>query len=162
MRAIRIAAALTLLAAGSAAAQQTVATTNAPEQAVQIAPGDLQWGPAPPALPPGAQVAVLEGNPGEAGPFTIRIRFPDGYRVAPHSHPTAERVTVLSGHLMIGMGAQANHDQMRSLMAGGYSVLPGNMPHYVMSHGETMIQLSGVGPFTLTYVNPADDPRNRN
>ena len=162
MRPFRLAAAIALLAAGSAAAQQTTPAANTPEQHRTIAAADLQWGPAPPALPPGAQAAVLDGNPAQAGPFTIRLRFQDGYRVPPHSHPSAERVTVLSGHLMIGMGTQFNHDQMQSLMPGAYGVIPGNMQHYAMSHGETVIQISGTGPFTIAYVNQADDPRSRN
>jgi hypothetical protein len=82
--------------------------------------------------------------------------------VPPHTHPGAERVTVISGHLMIGMGGQFIHEQMQSLMAGGYGVIPGNMQHYAMSHGETVIQVSGTGPFTVAYVNPSDDPRSRN
>jgi quercetin dioxygenase-like cupin family protein len=161
MRASHLTAVLALLAAGSAAAQQTVPATNPTAHALVIAAGDLQWGPAPPALPAGAQAVVLEGNPGEAGPFTIRLRFPDGYRIAPHTHPATERVTVLSGHLMVGMGTQFIHEQMQSLMAGAYASMPADMQHYAMSHGETVIQINGMGPFALNYVNPTDDPRNQ-
>jgi quercetin dioxygenase-like cupin family protein len=160
MRALALATGLSLFAA-AAGAQQTVPAANpAPHLIVANAAG-IQWGPAPPALPPGAQLAVLEGNPGEPGPFTIRVRFPDGYRVPPHTHPAAERVTVISGHLMIGSGAQFVHEQMQSLMPGDYGSLPAGMQHYAMSHGETVLQISSDGPFTLTYVNPAEDPRNQ-
>jgi quercetin dioxygenase-like cupin family protein len=120
---------------------------------------DLKWGEAPSALPKGATVAVLSGDPGQAGPFTVRVRFPAGYKIAPHWHPTDEHVTVLSGTLAFGMGDKADPAAMKKLSAGGYARMPAEMRHYVTATTATTIQIHGVGPFTVNYVNPADDPR---
>jgi quercetin dioxygenase-like cupin family protein len=120
---------------------------------------DLKWGEPPPALPKGATVAVLSGDPGQPGPFTVRVKFPAGYKIAPHWHPTDEHVTVLSGTLAFGMGEKVDPASMKKLSAGGYARMPAEMRHYVEATAATMIQIHGVGPFTLNYVNPADDPR---
>jgi len=123
---------------------------------------DLKWGPAPPGLPPGAQTAVVEGDPAVKGrPFVIRAKMSDGYRVPPHWHPTDENVTVLSGTLMAGTGDKFDQASMTALTAGGFSNMKANLRHYVQAKGETVIQVHGVGPFAITYVNPADDPRKK-
>ena len=127
-----------------------------------LLPADqLKWGPQPPALPGGAQVAILDGDPMKPGPFVIRAKFPDGYTVPPHWHPTTENIVVLSGTLMVGMGEKLDKGSMQTLTAGGYSKMPARMNHYVIVKGETTIQIHGTGPFELTYVNPADDPRKK-
>jgi quercetin dioxygenase-like cupin family protein len=128
---------------------------------VLMTPADLKWGPAPPGLPPGAQAAVIDGDPTKAGSFVIRAKFPDGYRVPPHWHPTVEHVTVISGTLMFGMGDTLNESGMTSLSAGGFAKMPARMRHFVMAKGATEIQIHGVGPFGITYVNPKDDPRTK-
>ena len=125
----------------------------------QVNPGSLKWGPAPPALPPGAQVAVLAGNPERRGDFTIRLRFPAGYAVPPHTHPASEYVTVISGQLNVGMGPRANRRRMATLVPGGFVAMPARMAHYASTRGGAVIQISSQGPFAVTYVNPADDPR---
>jgi len=124
-----------------------------------LADADLKWGAAPPALPKGASLAVVTGDPGQPGPFTIRIRFPAGYQVPPHWHPTDEHVTVLSGTVAFGMGDKVDPAAMKELTAGGFARMPAEMRHYVTAKTEATLQVHGVGPFTLNYVNPADDPR---
>lgn len=123
---------------------------------------ELKWGPAPPGLPAGGQVAVLEGDPAKAGePFALRIKIPDGYKVAPHWHPTDENIIVLSGTLMMGLGDKFDSAKMHPMTAGSYGKMPRKTNHYVTSKGETIFHLHGVGPFEITYVNPNDDPRKK-
>src|SRR5206468_11791355 len=105
---------------------------------VAIAPADIKWGPAPASLPAGAQMAVLDGDPGKAGmPFVIRGKFPDGYRIPPHWHPTDENVAVMSGTFLVGVGDTFNEKSMTTLAAGGYAHMPKRMHHYAMTKGET-------------------------
>jgi quercetin dioxygenase-like cupin family protein len=125
----------------------------------QVNPNQLKWGPAPPGLPRGAQLAVLSGNPGAAGPFVIRLRFPAGYAVAPHHHPTDEYVTVISGQLSLGMGNRANRARAAALGSGGFVNAPAQMNHYAFTRSGATIQINGEGPFQIVYANPADDPR---
>lgn len=129
---------------------------------VAVTPDQLKWGPAPPSLPPGAQVAVLQGDPSKPGAsFTLRIKFPDGYQVAPHWHPTDENVLVLDGALMLGMGNKSDQAAVRELPAGSYALMPKGVRHFASAKGETTIDVYGVGPFEVIYVNPADDPRHK-
>ena len=121
----------------------------------------IKWSPAPPGLPAGSQVSVLAGDPGKAGPFVLRAKMPDGYKVPPHSHPTDESVTVLKGAMLIGMGDKFDRAKMEQLAAGSFIQMPKEMRHYVVAKGETIIQVNGVGPFDITYVDPADDPRKK-
>ena len=122
-------------------------------------PDQIKYGPAPPFLPPGAQLAVLEGDPMAAsGDFTIRLKMPDGYKVAPHTHPHRENVTVLSGTLKVGMGDQFDASKMMSFGAGSFAYLDPSMHHYASASGETVIQIHGMSPFKVNYINPADDP----
>jgi quercetin dioxygenase-like cupin family protein len=129
---------------------------------VLLTPGDIKWGPVPPELPPGAQLAVLDGNPGKAGaPFTIRLKAPDGYRIPPHYHPTDESVTIIEGTLAVGMGDKFDEAAGHDLTAGSYARMPKGVRHYAWTKGETIVQVHGTGPFQITYVNPADDPRHQ-
>ena len=121
---------------------------------------DVKWGNAPPSLPPGAKMAVLQGDPGKPGMFTIRVKSPDGYKVAPHWHPTAESVTVLSGTFYLGTGDTLDEKKATAMTAGAFSYMPAKMHHFASTKGETEFQVSGMGPFEITYLNPADDPRN--
>ncbi len=116
------------------------------------------WGPAPAVFPAGSRMAVLQGDPGKAGEFTVRLEMPDGYRIAAHSHPSDEFVTVIEGTLMYGMGDTLKVDKTAPLPSGGYVNLPAHMNHYVITKGRTVVQVHSRGPFQLTYVNPADDP----
>jgi quercetin dioxygenase-like cupin family protein len=125
----------------------------------QVNPGNLKWGPAPPGLPRGAQAAVLAGNPERPGLFTLRLKFPAGYAVAPHTHPAAEHVTVISGQLALGMGPRVQPRRMATLVTGGFANAPARMAHYASTRSGAIIQITSQGPFAITYVNPADDPR---
>ena len=127
----------------------------------QVNPAGLKWGPAPPSLPPGAQATVLAGNPQSPGIFTIRLKFPPGYLVPPHSHPGDEYVTVISGQLNFGMGSRVNRARAARLVPGGFVHTPARMNHYGFTRTGAVIQVTGQGPFTVKYVNPADDPRRR-
>lgn len=126
---------------------------------VVVTPDKLTWSPGPSGLPAGAQFAVLEGDPSKAGHFAIRAKFPDGYRVSPHWHPTDERIVVLQGALGMGVGEKFDPSSGHELPAGSYALMPTGVRHFVWAKGETVIQVSGMGPFGITYVNPADDPR---
>jgi quercetin dioxygenase-like cupin family protein len=129
------------------------------EHTVQFFKSDtMQWGPAPPALPKGAQAAVLSGDPGKAGPFTIRLKVPAGYKVPAHNHPSAEAVTVISGNFNIGMGDKLDEAKAEKLSPGSFADLPANMNHFAFADTESIIQINSEGPFAITYVNPADDP----
>ncbi len=125
---------------------------------VMLTAGGLTWGDPPPSLPAGAKLAVISGDPGKAEPFVIRAQLPAGYKVAPHWHPTAEHVTVLSGTFALGMGEKFDQAAMKDLPSNGYAALPAKMPHFAMAKTATTIQLHGMGPFAVNYVNPADDP----
>jgi hypothetical protein len=125
---------------------------------------DSQWGPAPPLIPAGAQIAVLAGNPMGTGPYTIRLKFPANYAIPAHSHPTDENVVIISGALTFGMGDKLAADSAanKTLSTGGYALMPANMNHYAFTRdAETTIVLYGQGPVEFKYVNPADDPRNQ-
>jgi quercetin dioxygenase-like cupin family protein len=122
-------------------------------------PDQVKFGPAPPFLPPGAQLAVLEGNPmASSGDFTVRLKMPDGYKIAPHTHPARENVTVLSGTLKVGMGDQYDAGKMMTFGAGSFAYLDPSMHHYAGASGETVIQIHGQSPLKINYINPADDP----
>ncbi len=126
-----------------------------------VNPATLQWVPAPSALPAGAMMALLAGDPGKEGLFVARAKFPDGYKVPPHFHPTDEHVTVLKGSLLTGMGEKLDKASMHTVGVGGFFTAPATKPHYVIAKGETIIQVTAMGPFSVTYVNAADDPRNK-
>ena len=130
---------------------------------IMVSAGDVAWGPASPRLPPGAQFAVLAGDPSKPGaPYVFRARLPDGYSVPPHWHPMDENVTVVTGTFMLGFGERFDKTVMRALPAGSYAMLPKRRPHYNAVKGETILQFHGIGPYDIEYVNPADDPaRNR-
>ena len=119
----------------------------------------IKWGPAPAVFPAGAQMAVMQGDPSGNGLFTVRLKMPNGYRIAPHTHPTDENVTVISGNFRVGMGTTADAKGMTTLKAGDFITAPANQPHYAMAQGNTVVQVHAMGPFALTYVNPADAPR---
>jgi hypothetical protein len=126
-------------------------------------PDQVKWGPAPPIIPAGAQLAVLEGDPmGATGDYTIRLKMPDGYRVAPHTHPLRENVTVISGTLIVGMGDKWDDSKTMKFPAGSFAYLDPSMHHYAGASGETIIQIHGQAPVKFNYINPADDPSMKN
>ncbi|WP_135470010.1 cupin domain-containing protein [Crenalkalicoccus roseus] len=144
-------------AAATAPAQQT------PAEATHTitTPEEIAWRAGPPSLPPGAQMAVLYGDPGSEGPFAMRLRLPANYAIPPHTHGRPEIVTVLSGTFHLGMGEMADQERTKPLPAGGFFAFPPGMAHYAFTREETVVQLNSTGPWTLTYVHPADDPRRQ-
>ncbi|HEY0835388.1 MAG TPA: cupin domain-containing protein [Azospirillum sp.] len=147
---------LAVLAAGSVPA---ALAGSAGEHAIHTNE-TLQWTPVG-ALPPGAQWSVMAGNPAEPGPFALRLKFPDGYRVPAHWHSQPETVTVISGSFGLGMGHSGDRDKTQVLPAGGFAFMPAMQPHYAIANGETVVQVNGTGPFDLNYVDPSQDPRKQ-
>jgi quercetin dioxygenase-like cupin family protein len=140
--------------AASVAPQAAGAQSAAPAN-----PPTLQWGPAPAVFEPGAQMAVLQGDPSKAGEgFAVRLRLPSGYKIAPHTHPTAENITVIEGTFLVGMGSTFDKAKMMTLPRGAFASAPAQHPHYAEARGATVVQVHAIGPFALTYVNPADAP----
>jgi quercetin dioxygenase-like cupin family protein len=125
-------------------------------------PDSIVWGPVPPSLAPGAQITILEGDPGAStGDFTVRVKMPNGYRIAPHWHPHRENVTIISGTFKVGMGDTFDKDKMATFPAGSFAFLDPDMHHYAMASGEVIVQVHGMSPFQINYVNPQDDPSHK-
>jgi quercetin dioxygenase-like cupin family protein len=137
------------------------APASAMDEHKLISPQDIKWGPAPSSLPPGAQAAVLYGDPGKDGLFAMRLKLSKGYHVPPHSHPKPEVVTVISGTFRLGMGETADQGKATALSAGSLITLSPGMAHFVYADEETVVQLNSTGPWGITYVNAKDDPRNK-
>jgi quercetin dioxygenase-like cupin family protein len=121
----------------------------------------LTWKDGPPSLPKGAKYAVLEGDPSKEGPFVFRVKVPDHYLVPIHTHPKIERITVLSGAFYVSMVDYHGASKPKEMTAGSYGHWPAGMKHTVWTKGETVLQFHGMGPWTIEYVNPDDDPRNK-
>ena len=168
MKRVLLLVALTILAAPLAAGQETShapadgkkAAGTTPAEMGFYSPAEVKWKDGPASLPAGAKFAVLEGDPAKDGPFVMRLWFPDGFRIQPHWHPKVERVTVVSGTLNLGMGEKFDQSATRELPAGTFGFWPAGMRHFAWAKGETVLQLHGTGPWMITYVNPADDPRS--
>jgi quercetin dioxygenase-like cupin family protein len=121
----------------------------------------VTWGPAPPSLPPGAQAAVLLGHPAKEGPFVLRLKFPAGFVVPPHRHSKDELVTVIAGAFAISSGEKIDRASLKALPPASFIHLPSGMAHYAWAEAESVVQINGVGPFDVTYVDPKDDPRKK-
>ena len=135
---------------------------QAADQHHTVVAGDsIKWGAAPPSLPPGAQAAVLLGNPAQEGAFVLRLKFPAGFIVPPHRHSKDEFVTVISGNFAVGAGEAVDRAALKALPPASFVHLPAGMPHYAWADGEAVVQINGVGPFDVKYIDPKDDPRNR-
>lgn len=146
-----------ILLGGSAAVVRAQSAAS-----VVSATAEAKWGPAPPALPPGAQIAVLSGDPSKPVPYAVRLKFPANYNIPAHSHPTDENVVVTSGALTLGMGDKLSRaaGAGKTIGVGGFALAAANMNHFAYTTGPTTIVLYGVGPVEFKYVNPNDDPRN--
>ncbi len=147
--------------AGTKKASAKKETATKPADHGLFTPGDIKWVDAPNALPAGAKLAVLEGNPFQPGPYTMRLKMPDGYQIMPHYHLRTEHVTVISGAFNLGMGEKFDKSAAHAMPAGTFGFLAPKMKHYAWATGETILQLHGIGPWELVYVNPADDPRGQ-
>src|SRR2546426_10245764 len=137
----------------------------APTLHAQVAPTAKptarHWGPAPAVFPKGAKMAVVSGDPGQAAPFIVELAMPAGYKILPHFHPTDETVTVKKGTLLIGMGDTFDASKTKPMKVGATGSVPANAHHFAAVRGATIISVSGMGPFAMTYVNPADDPQKQ-
>jgi quercetin dioxygenase-like cupin family protein len=155
-------AAIGALVVSAVLSSQPPTTAHKDAADIELYPADkIKWQEGPPSLPKGALIAVLEGDPSKEGPFVFRVKVPDGYRVPPHTHPKTERVTVISGTFNIGMGDKFDQKATKVMTAGSYGHWPPGMKHFVWAKGETVLQFHGMGPWSLQYVNPADDPRKK-
>ena len=152
---------ITLIAAMLLVGSVPIAAIAA-EDHVAVSADQLKWGPAPPAFPKGAQIAVLAGNPAADGLYVFRLKMPAGYKVPPHVHPFDENATVISGTFYVGMGATFDEKNGQALKTGGFLHMPKGMQHFAWITEETIIQVHGMGPQGITYVNPTDDPRRGN
>ena len=154
---------LFLLTVAVAVGQSAVGTGNSQmkDKMGLFTPAEIQWKEGPASLPKGAKMMILEGDPTQEGLFTMRLWFPDGFKVFPHWHTQVEHVTVISGVLNFGMGERFDRAATREMPAGSFGYWPVGMRHFAWAKGETVLQLHGKGPWTITYVNPADDPRNQ-
>ena len=125
-------------------------------------PDQIKYGPPPPFVAAGAQLAVLEGDPtASTGDFTIRLKMPSGYKIAPHWHPKRENVTVISGNFKVGMGDKFDQTKMTTFPAGSFAYLDPDMHHYAMASGPTVVQVHGMSPLQFNYVNAGDDPSKK-
>ncbi len=127
---------------------------------VMVEPNDLKWDDVP-TLPPGAKVAIIEGPPNEAVPFMMRLKFPANYKVPAHWHPAIEHLTVLSGTFNMGIGDKLDMTKTKALSPGGVMIIQPKIPHFAWTKEEVMVQVHGVGPWGVTYVDPTDDPRKK-
>ncbi|HYV20412.1 MAG TPA: cupin domain-containing protein [Verrucomicrobiae bacterium] len=150
-----------VLACLAVAGAVALAQEGAKPAHVMVMPADLKWGDPPPVFEKGMSFTVVSGDPGASGIFVVRLKMPAGYKIAPHWHPTDEHVTVLQGTLGLGMGDKFDKATGKELAAGGYALLPAQMHHYAFAKTDTVVQVHGLGPFALTYINPADDPQKR-
>jgi hypothetical protein len=151
-----------ILALGAGLVWMSTVAASAPKEKNAFTPDTVQYGPVPPFIPAGAQLAVLEGNPmATSGDYTVRLKMPDGYRIPPHWHPKRENVTVISGNFKVGMGDRFDESSMLTFPAGSFAFLDPDMHHYAMASGEVTVQIHGMAPVQFNYVNPNDDPSGR-
>ena len=128
---------------------------------IQVTPAEVKWMPFP-GLPPGAQIAVIYGNPTKPGLYVMLLKFPPNYKNPPHSHPVDQVATVLSGTVYSGLGESFDSNKLKMFPAGSVYTEPLNTPHFTETREEGVIlQVTGVGPVGTQYVNPADDPRKK-
>ena len=152
--------AFTSISLGQATPTPTHEMADSKKAEISLYPtADIQWKSGPASLPAGAKFAVLEGDPSKEGFFTMRLWLPDGFKISPHSHPKVEHVTVISGTFNLGMGDKFDQAATREMPAGTFGFWPAEMKHFAWAKGDTVLQLHGTGPWVITYVNPADDPR---
>jgi quercetin dioxygenase-like cupin family protein len=126
-----------------------------------LTPQEIKWAAGPASLPPGGEAAVLYGDPSKEGLFALRLKLPKGYRIPPHTHPKPEMVTVISGTFKLGMGEKADQGKATPLAAGSFVALSPGMAHFASADEDTVIQLNSSGPWSITYLNPQDDPRQK-
>ena len=124
-------------------------------------PREIKWGDVPPSLAKGAKIAVMHGDPGKSGPFSVMLKFPPGYRIPAHWHSQDENVVVVSGVFYAGMGDNIDMTKAVALQRGAYVFMPARMHHFAVTRVPTVIELHGNGPFDINYISPADDPQKK-
>lgn len=140
------------------ALQQPPMTAPTQHHHVQVSADSVTWQP---GLRPGEQIAILSGDPSKAGSlYTIWVKVPAGGTIPPHWHPQDEHIVVLSGGIVVGSGERVDPANERAVASGSYIMLPAHMRHYAYARTETVMQVYGIGPLQINYVNPADDPAN--
>ena len=149
--------ALSSIAAPVALAQSG---THMASDHMMATPDELKWVDIP-SLPPGAKLAVIEGPINQAGPVTFRLRLPANYQIPAHWHPAIEHVTVISGTFNMGTGDKLDQTKTKALTAGSIAIMQPKTNHFAWNKDETIVQVHGMGPWGVTYVNPADDPRKQ-
>ena len=153
--AVVAAAMLSVATVASAQAKPAKATASS------SAGKSLTWGPAPDVFPAGAKMAVERGDPSKSGEFVVRLSFPAGYKIPPHWHPTAEHVHIRSGEFLVGMGDALDQGKTKKMAAGDTGSIGAKMNHFAIAPVATVLSIRSEGPFAMTYVNPADDPRKK-
>ena len=128
---------------------------------IMVMPKDIKWTAGPLALPAGAKKVILEGDPKDSGLFTLRFLLPAGYKIMPHRHTAAEHITVIQGTFYMGVGEKFDERAMKAIPTSGFAVMSTGTPHYGLAKQECIIQIHGVGPRVVNYVNPNDDPRKK-
>jgi quercetin dioxygenase-like cupin family protein len=150
---------LSALIASAALVSAALAYAEAVDTHKVFIPQDMKWGPAPASLPAGAEAAVLYGDPAREGLFALRLKMPPGYKIPPHMHPKPEIITVISGKFNLGMGQKADRASVEFLPAGGFSSMPPGVLHYAFVDEASVVQLTAIGPWSIEYFDPKDDPR---
>jgi quercetin dioxygenase-like cupin family protein len=166
MRKVDFAAAVLIILFSSSAclAQQAMSKTSGASKSkpIMVDPSSLKYGPLPSWAVSGTpsventgtlEVAVLAGNPSKSGYYAVRARCGDGYKIAPHWHPTAENVTVMQGQLSVGMGSKWDSDAMKAMPTGAFASMPAGIRHYAQCNGDTVLQIDGQGPLKLEFVS---------
>ena len=152
--ALALVASLAFATIGSAQ-QQTGSDTTSKESKA------LTWGPAPDVFPAGAKMAVEQGDPTKSGEFIVRLSFPAGYKIPAHWHPTDEHVRIRSGEFLVGMGDALDPAKTMKMTPGDTGSIAANMHHFAIARTATQVSIRSEGPFAMTYVNSADDPRKK-
>jgi quercetin dioxygenase-like cupin family protein len=132
-----------------------------PDQAVfrSVLPEEIDWQPFA-SFPPSARLAVVVGDPSHSGPYVVRVKVPSGLKLMPHRHQEDRVYTVMSGVFYIGRGDTFDEGKLRAYPPGSVIVLPGDTAHFHWARsGEYITQVTALGPISLEYVDPADDPR---
>lgn len=152
--------AIALGVALGAALQASAQPSYSGHSPMMTLPEQLVWRDAP-AVGPGAKIAVIEGPLDKSAPFTFRLKMPPNMKVAPHTHPAYERVTVLSGTFHFAHGESFDAAKTVALTPGSVAIMPPGAPMFGFTREETVIQLHGTGPWGLKYLDPAEDPRSK-
>jgi quercetin dioxygenase-like cupin family protein len=156
MRSFGTAACLLVLAIPALQAQDS---SSAKQESASAKSAVLQWAPAPAVFPKGAMMAVVDGDPSQAGPFEVQLSFPNGYKIPPHFHPTEETMEVKQGTFLVGMGDRLDVKKTAAMKKGDHGTIPADHHHYGVAKGKTVVDVKSTGPFAMTYVDPADDPQ---